>query len=285
MQNTLDNPVVFSGIGLFTGLLIQMKILPSKADTGVVFQRMDLEGEPLIKASLDSVFETPRCTVIGDSFKKIMCVEHLLSAFSALEIDNALVQLSGPEVPISDGSALEFTNALQKSGVGSLGSEMKRFVVNRPIYWSSGSSHLVALPSNEFRISYTLSYPGHPLLQQYYSYEHSKESYIKQIAPCRTFSLYEEIIPLIEKGIIKGGSLNNGVVIKGSKILAKDDRGALEMVKHKILDLMGDLSLIGVPLLCHIIAIRSGHSHNISFAKEIVKHVRGNVSKGKMGGE
>jgi UDP-3-O-[3-hydroxymyristoyl] N-acetylglucosamine deacetylase len=276
LQNTLGSPVSFSGIGLFTGLSIQMKIFPAKQDSGVVFQRIDLKGKPLISATLESVFDTPRCTVLGDEAKKVMCVEHLLSALRALEIDNVLIQLTGPEVIISDGSALEFIKAFQKAGVVPSQGQVKSFVVQKPIYWSKGKTHLVVLPSNEFRVSYTLSYPDHPLLHsQYYSFRYTKEEYIKEIAPCRTFSLYEEIVPLIERGIIKGGSLNSGVVIKGSRILAKDDRGPLEMCKHKILDLIGDLSLIKRPIIGHIIAIRSGHACNVSFAQVIAKNMMG----------
>ena len=271
-QNTLSTPVTFSGIGLFSGLAIQMKILPAKEDSGIVFQRIDLKDKPKIPADVNFVVDTPRCTVLGVGSAKVMCVEHLLSAFSALAIDNALVQLTGPEVVISDGSALEFVHAFQRAGISALESKVERFAVTRPIYWSKGKSHLVVLPSPDFRISYTLSYPDHPLLHsQYYSFKYNKENYVKEIAPCRTFSLYEEIIPLIEKGVIKGGSLNNGVVIKGSRVLAKDDRGALEMCKHKILDLMGDLSLIRRPILGHILAVRSGHACNVSFAQEIAK--------------
>lgn len=200
-------------------------------------------------------------------------VEHLLSAIRGLGIDNVLIDVIGPEIPAGDGSCQLFMDLLQEAGIEEQ-KEPQRFLrITKPIYWSQGKVHLVALPADTFQISYTMHYPQSSLLgSQYFSVQLTPEIFQKEIAPCRTFSLYEEIAPFIEKGIIKGGGLDNALVIKEEKVLNPGGaRFPNEMVRHKVLDLIGDLSLVGRPILGHIISICSGHASNIAFARELAK--------------
>ncbi len=269
MQKTLRKAIEVSGIGIFTGEEVRVKICPSSVDTGIVFQRMDLEGMPIIPAKLEFVQDSSRCTRLGVKGASIVMVEHLLSALYAYGIDNARIEVVGPEIPGCDGSAKLFADLIEKTGCEIQERPQMRRVVEEPIFWSSGNMHLVALPCPEFKLSYTLHYPNSPYIKsQYYSFCLSSSRYRDEIAPCRTFSLYEEILPLLEKGLLKGGALENAVLIQGDKVLNPEGtRFPDEMVRHKILDLIGDLSLLGSRLSAHVIAICSGHAANAAFAK------------------
>ncbi len=269
MQKTLKKEASVSGIGLFTGDKVSLKISPAPINHGIIFQRVDLPGKPEIPARLSFVREAPRCTRLASEKASILMVEHLLSALYALGIDNAHIEVEGPEIPAGDGSAKIFVDLLDKVQLQEQKAPRRIARITTPIFWSEGEVHLIALPSNEFRLSYTLHYPHSPILRsQYYSFSLNAERFKTEIAPCRTFSLYEEILPFIEKGLIKGGGLENALVIKGDQILNPEGaRFSDEMVRHKVLDLIGDLALIGAPILAHIIAVRSGHASNVAFAK------------------
>lgn len=275
-QQTLKKEVVFSGLGIFTSTKPVVRLCPAPIGTGIVFRRVDLQGKPEVAASLENVQETPRCTCLKAGEASIHTVEHLLAALKASDIDNLVIEISGPEVPISDGSSALFVKLIHEAGV--LQQEEKKEIkrLKQPLHWSQGDVHLVALPAEEYRISYTLHYPHSPYLKsQYYSVAIDREKFTNEIAPCRTFCLYEEIEPLIKSGILKGGGLENGVVIKGETVLNPEGvRFPDEMVRHKILDVVGDLSLIGFPFFAHIIAIRSGHSSNRAFAKQLAKELK-----------
>lgn len=273
MQKTLLREAALSGMGLFTGEKVHLRILPAPAGSGILFRRTDLPGSPEIPALLANVREAPRCTRLAKENASVMMVEHLLSALYSYGVDNALIEVEGPEIPAGDGSARVFVDLIEKSGLKSLEAPKNAIRVQSPLYWSEGEVHLIALPCPDFRVSYTMHYPQSPLLRsQYYAFSMNPERYKSEIAPCRTFSLYEEILPLIEKGLVKGGGLENALVIKGDQILNPDGaRFPDEMVRHKVLDLIGDLSLIGAPLAAHIIAVRSGHSSNVAFAKTLAK--------------
>ena len=262
-------------MGLFTGEKVSIRICPAPVDTGIIFQRVDLPGRPVIPALLPYVGEAPRCTRLTASRGSVMMVEHLLSSLYAFGVDNACIEVDGPEVPAVDGSAQPFIELIEKVGLHSQDMPRRYGKISQPVYWSEGDVHLVAFPSDEFRISYTMHYPHSPLLRsQYYSFVLQPLRYKVEIAPCRTFSLYEEIVPFIEKGWIKGGGLENALVIQGGRILNPEGaRFEDEMVRHKILDLIGDLALVGTPLLAHVIAIRSGHVSNVAFAKVLAKAI------------
>ncbi len=280
-QTTLRKPVSFSGIGLFTGQSVSLTLLPSANDTGIVFQRIDLPGKPEICADLDYVQQTLRCTLLAKGAASVQMVEHLLSAVYGMGIDNVRIELSGPEIPAGDGSASEFVRLLDEAGVETLTAKKKIFKIEQPIYWSEGNTHLVALPASDYRVSYTLHYPQSPLIgSQYFSATLNPTLYKTELGSCRTFSLYEEIAPFVEKGIIKGGGLDNALVIQGNRILNPGGaRFRDEMVRHKVLDLIGDLALLGAPIEGHIVSIRSGHASNAAFARELRKVFQSNMEK------
>jgi UDP-3-O-[3-hydroxymyristoyl] N-acetylglucosamine deacetylase len=274
-QKTLKKETSLSGVGLFTGEKVNLTLKPAPINSGIVFQRIDLPDRPKFFANLDFVKETPRCTIIGNEKVSILTVEHLLSALSAYEIDNLLIEIDGSEIPVGDGSSQIFVDLIENGQIEEQSAYKKIIKIKKAMYWSKGDVHIVALPSDSYRISYLLHYPHSDLLKsQYYTAIIDRETYKESIAPCRTFSIYEEIEPLLKKGFIKGGGLNNAVIIKDNKILNPDGiRFPEEMARHKILDLVGDLSLIGGKIYGHIIAIRSGHFSNISFAKMVLKSI------------
>jgi UDP-3-O-[3-hydroxymyristoyl] N-acetylglucosamine deacetylase len=279
MQKTLKRDASISGIGLFTGEKVLLRLLPAPANSGIVFQRVDLPTKPCIPARLEYVSDTMRCTRLSLKSVSLIMVEHLLSALSAFDVDNVLIQMEGSEIPAGDGSSQTFVDLLEQAGVATQGAPRNYLTLKEPIFWSEKDTHLIALPDDHFRISYTLHYPRSPMLRsQYLSLPIDRETYSEEIAPCRTFSLYEEIAPLIEKGYLKGGGLENAVVIQGDRVLNPEGvRFADEMVRHKILDLIGDLSLLGKKLKAHIVAIRSGHSSNIAFAKKLMYYLEPDI--------
>jgi UDP-3-O-[3-hydroxymyristoyl] N-acetylglucosamine deacetylase len=274
-QYTLAREVSLKGAALFTGEDVSITLTPAPPNTGIVFQRLDLSDQPLIKAKLENVESTPRCTKLGNGNASVQTVEHLLAALRAFSIDNVIVKIFGPEVPIFDGSATSFIELIENGGVTAQTKKRNVYKLAEPVYSSFGDVHLVALPSDEFRLSYTLHFPFCMTIgTQYFSYVLDPMTFKREIAPCRTFAVYEEIVPLIEKGYIRGGGLDNAIVIKEEKIINPEAlRFEDEMARHKILDLIGDLSLIGKHFLAHVIAIRSGHASNIAFAQKLSDHL------------
>ncbi len=274
-QRTLHRSISATGIGLFSGEKTTIRLCPANDNTGIIFQRTDLAHRPCLQARSEFVQGTPRCTVIGNPKDFVQTVEHLLAALRAYNIDNVLIEISGCEVPIFDGSSHHFVAMIEEAGICELGAEKEIYRLKSPIFWSKGEIHLIALPSDEYRISYTLHYPHSATIgTQFYTFVLTQEAFKSEIASCRTFSIYEEIAPMIEKGLIKGGSLDNAVIIKGDSVV---NPGGLrypdEMVRHKVLDLIGDLSLVP-PFLAHVVAVRSGHASNNAFAKELFNHIK-----------
>lgn len=273
-QNTLAKSVSYQGIGLHTGVKVTMHLHPASENTGIVFRRIDLDLQPSLKAHINHVVSTPRCTNIGCNAFSIYTVEHLLSALKAFGIDNVFVDLDGPEPPVGDGSALLFVELIKKAGL--LVQKQKKTIrfLKSPISYSSGNTHLVALPCENYKISYTLHYPNCSTMgTQFYSFDLSSSGFEQEIAPCRTFALYEEVAKLKEKGLIKGGSLDNAVVIKNDQVVNEEGlRFSEEMARHKILDVIGDLALLSLDFRAHVIALCSGHSANIAFGKKILEY-------------
>lgn len=270
-QNTIKEAVSFSGIGIHTGKVVSLRFVPAECGTGVVFQRMDLPSKPIIPATLEYVCDTSRSTTIGVADVRIHTVEHVLAAVRAFNIDNLIIEISSIEPPIGNGSSDVFVEMIQSAGIEEQNSKTPVFRLNQPVYWSEGEIHVVAMPYEGYRISYTLNYPESKVLKcQYRSFEITRESFVKELSPCRTFSEYKEVEMLMSRGLIKGGSLDNAVIIKDEAIFSKgglffDD----EMVRHKILDMVGDLSLVGMDFKAHILAVRSGHYSNVAFAKTL----------------
>ncbi len=275
-QCTLEKSFSFSGVGLFTGEQATICLRPADANTGIVFKCIDFPEQPVIPAQLSYLRSSPRCTMLSNGKVSVQTVEHLLAALRAYEIDNVIIEISGPEVPIFDGSSARFAEAIEANGVSTQEALVSVFKLTSPVFWSQGDVHLVALPADEYRISYTLHYPHSPFIgSQFYSLSVDAEKFKRDIAPCRTFSLYDEIAPLIQKGLVKGGSLESGIVINEEGVMNPQGlRFSDEMVRHKILDLMGDLSLVSMPFLAHVIAIRSGHASNHAFASCLLNHIQ-----------
>ncbi len=274
-QRTLQRSVSAEGVGLFSGEKVFIRLSPAKENTGVIFQRIDLPHQPILPALSEYVQATPRCTIIGNGKESVQTVEHLLAAVRAFNIHNILIEISGSEVPIFDGSAKYFVELMEQAGCLELNAEQEVMRLKNPVFWSQGGIHLIALPSDEYRISYTLHYPHSKTIgTQFYSFTLNQERFKQEIASCRTFSIYEEIAPMIEKGLVKGGSLDNAVIIKGDEVV---NPGGLhypdEMARHKVLDLIGDLSLVP-PFLAHVVAVCSGHASNNAFAKLLLKHIK-----------
>jgi UDP-3-O-[3-hydroxymyristoyl] N-acetylglucosamine deacetylase len=250
---------------------VNLELVPQRDRLGIFFQRTDLKGSPEIPALLSSVVGTERRVTLGKEGAKVALVEHLLSALAAMKIDSLLIKVDGPEVPILDGSAKEFIDILLKSGVEELPFSMNPIYLREPVVFSEGESHLVAFPSEKEVYSCFLSYPGDPILDwQSFIFPFEEEKYRKEIAPARTFARFEEVEILKSRGILQGGSLEYGVVIKEDQVLNPEGlRFPEEMVRHKVLDFIGDLSLMGIPLIAHFIAVRGGHTSHIAFAQKI----------------
>lgn len=274
-QKTLAEPIAFQGIGIHTGDQVALRFVPKPAGSGISFCRIDLPGKPIIPAGVEYVRDSSRSTSLGVGNALICTVEHVLSALKSYGIDNLLIEVSAMETPIADGSSLQFVKMIEEAGVVELEATVPIVTLDQPIFYSEEGIHIVALPSDEFRVSYTLSYPGEDILKaQYFSTCIDAETFKRELAPARTFSRYQEIAELMDRGLIKGGSLSNAVVIDGDVIYSMEGlRYPEEMARHKILDLIGDISLVGFPFNAHIIAIRSGHSAHVAFAKKLLNSI------------
>lgn len=252
-----------------------MRFCPAPPGSGIVFKRTDLAHTPTIPASLEHVTSTNRSTTLQIGDVVIHTVEHVLAALSAYKIDNLTIELSNIEPPIGNGSSDVFVKMIEEAGIVEQDAPPPPVKIEEPVYFSDGDISMVAIPSDEYRISYTLSYPDCKVLgSQFFSVAVTPEHFREEIAPCRTFAKYEEIEHLIDSGLIRGGSLDNAVIIKGDAVISK--KGLFfknEMVRHKILDVIGDLSLIGIPFIAHVIAIRAGHSANVAFGKKLYSYI------------
>lgn len=270
-QKTLRQPAYLSGTGLHTGNRVNLAILPAPENTGIVFRRTDLEGKPEIEAKIENVVETSRSTTLGKGNVRIHTVEHLLGALSAMEINNAYLELDSCEPPICDGSAREFIRLIQVTGVELQVGSIEPIYLFSPIEFAVGDTQMMAFPHDRFKVSCT-SADKKGRFTQYYSLEVTPESYARELASARTFCFYEEIEGLIRGGLIKGGALENAVVIREDAILTTEPlRYADEFVRHKILDIVGDLSLLGRPLCAHVVAVKPGHSVNCEMARRILR--------------
>ncbi len=296
-QTTLNGPVSFEGVGLHTGVAVTMTFLPAEEDHGYVFQRVDLEGQPLIKADVDNVVDTSRGTTIEENGARVYTVEHVLAALAGLEIDNVLIQLNNAEPPIADGSSYPFIEKLLETGIKEQTKEREYFEVPKNIAFRDEERgvEMIAMPLNDYRISVMVDYNSPVLGSQHASITKMSE-FKDEIAPCRTFCFLHELEMLLTNNLIKGGDLNNAIVIVDRVVedhelehLAKlfnkpkvevKKEGILnnvqlrfqnEPARHKLLDIVGDLALVGRPLKAQIMAARPGHAANVEFARKIKK--------------
>ncbi len=269
-QQTLNRSASFSGIGLHSGNRVNMTIHPAPANSGVRFRRVDLEGKPEIEARVENVSETNRSTTIAKGNVKIHTVEHVLAALAGYGIDNAVIELDANEPPIADGSSREFCKLIQTAGIAALAEQREFYTPTEPIELRSGETVMTLFPDAAFKITCT-SADKQGRFTQFYSTEITPETWAKELSHARTFCFFEEIEYLIKNGLIKGGSLENAVVIRDDAVLTTEPlRYAEEFVRHKMLDILGDLSLAGRPLRGHLIAVKPSHSANCEFARLIV---------------
>lgn len=276
-EKTLERSISLSGVGLHTGAKVKVEILPAEEGTGILFQRVDLFGCPTVPAQASFARGMGRYTALSCEGVEVWTPEHLMAVFGGLGITNAIVRLDAPEVPIFDGSARVYLEAVDRVGVCRQGVEVKPLVLKESQSVNLGTACMVALPSDEFRVSFTLHYPQSQALgTQYFSLTVTPESFVHQLASARTFCLYEDVAPLLEKGLIQGGSLDSALVFHGDKVLGNEGlRYPEEPVRHKILDVIGDLALVGKPLRAHVVSLMGGHGSNVELAKKIAQHESG----------
>jgi UDP-3-O-[3-hydroxymyristoyl] N-acetylglucosamine deacetylase / 3-hydroxyacyl-[acyl-carrier-protein] dehydratase len=273
-QKTLKSPVSFQGVGLHTGETHTIRLVPASADAGLVFVRTDLPGNPRIRVCPGNArTDRPdiRRTVLAAGGAEVHTVEHVLAAVSGLGIDNLTLEIDGLEAPEPpDGSARALVEAMRQAGVVELDAPRRFLEITRPVAYQDGAVQLVVLPHPGLRLSFTLQFNNPLIGTQHQSFEISPETFAREIAPARTFALWEDVEKLRQAGMIQGGSLQNALVVKGDTIMNEEGlRFPDEFVRHKILDLLGDLTLLGQPLRGHVMAVRSGHPSNIRFVREI----------------
>ena len=269
-QATIAAELEFSGVGLHTGISTRLRLRPAEVNRGIVFTRTDLAGSPMIPVSPEYVVATERETCVGQGEVMVHMVEHLLSACGGLGVDNLIVELDGPEVPILDGSSLPYVEAIQRVGLKKYNEPARAFRVREPAWMEDGEKQIIVLPSSTFKISYTIHFPGTGIGSQFRTIEVTPETYAKELAPARTFCPLSDVEQLRKADLIKGGSLDNALVF--------DDKGPIdgcvlrfpdEPVRHKILDLIGDFMFLGSSIQGHVIVIRGGHSLNVRMTRKL----------------
>ena len=301
-QHTLSESVSISGTGLHTGVLVDMTLQPANPGFGIQFQRVDLPNQPLIKADCDLVTDTSRGTTLQVGDAKVSTVEHILAALIGLGVDNLLIELNGPEIPIMDGSSAPFIDAIEKVGVLEQDAAKAWYSIDENIfhYDEDKRVEMVALPALDYQITTLIDFNS-PVLGTQHAALKTIKDFKSEISPCRTFCFLHELETLLEHDLIKGGDINNAIVVvdkpvtkeemtrlakvfKRDKIEVKSEgylnnlelRFPNEPARHKLLDVIGDLALIGYPIKARIIANRPGHSSNVEFAKKIKQYIKKN---------
>jgi UDP-3-O-[3-hydroxymyristoyl] N-acetylglucosamine deacetylase len=269
-QRTLKRTISCAGIGLHSGKKVTLTLKPSPANTGIRFRRTDLGGVE-IPASVEHVGRVAYATQLRRGEARVETVEHLLAALASARIDNAIVELNTPEVPIMDGSSAPFIYLVQEAGVKVLAEPRRYLKVTRPVSLTHGDKHIALYPSDQFKVSYTISF-DHPLLRhQTRTVTVSEHSFMEEIAPARTFTFLKEVEMLRQNGLALGGSLDNAIVIGDTGVLNSSLRFEDEFVRHKILDLIGDLALVGYPVVAHAVVSRGGHALHTAAAAELIQ--------------
>lgn len=304
-QHTIKSELTITGAGIHTGKSVTICIKPSQPNTGIVFQRIDLDGKPTVKADVDNVVETRRSTTIAHNNAKVSTIEHLMAALVGMNIDNALIEIDAEEVPILDGSAAPFIEAIETTGVQQQDAPKIFYTIDHNISFidEENKVEMVALPFNEYRINTLIDFNS-PVLGTQHASLKSLQLFKDEIAPCRTFAFFHELEVLLTNNLIKGGDINNAIIVvdkpvtedqveRISKIFNKKDvqvssEGILnnlelrfpnEPARHKLLDVVGDLALVGIPFKAHIIANRPGHAANVNFARKIKEHLKKKKNK------
>lgn len=311
MQCTLAAPLQFIGVGLHTGEKVSLEICPANENHGYKFQRIDVEGSPIIPADVDYVVATDRGTTLEFKGVRVYTTEHVLAALVGCGIDNALIKLSGPEIPILDGSALPYVHAIEKTGKVEQGAERIYLELDEIIPWEDLEKNIefLAVPNPVYRITVMVDYNSPVLGTQHASMYHLGE-FNREIAPCRTFCFLRELEFLAKNNLIKGGDLDNAIVLVDRTDISKEELDRLaqllgkksldvniegigvlnstklqfenEPARHKLLDIVGDLALVGRPIKAHILAARPGHFGNVAFARILKNQIKKQQTKGRL---
>lgn len=309
-QRTLKEAIKVSGVGLHTGEMVNLEILPAPDNHGYKFQRIDIEGEPLINADCDLVVATDRGTTLEQNGARVYTTEHVLAALYGCQVDNALIRIDGPEIPIMDGSSLPFVNAIEKVGYAEQNAEREYLILEENIPWEDVERGIefLAVPDNHYRITVMVDYKS-PVLGTQHASMYNLGEFNTEIAACRTFVFLRELEFLAKNNLIKGGDLDNAIVLveredvskeelsRLAKLLGKEDLdiaitgiGVLnstklqfenEPARHKLLDIVGDLALVGKPIKAHILGARPGHSGNVRFAKVLKQYMKNKAKAGR----
>lgn len=299
-QRTIKNEISISGVGLHTGKSATLTFKPAPENHGYKFKRIDLKDSPIIEADVDNVTDTSRGTTISQNGASVSTIEHLLAAFVGMEIDNVLIEIDGPEVPILDGSSIEYTQAIEKAGIQTQSQDREYYVIQDNIHYTEDDRkvEMVAMPLDGYRFTCMIDYNS-PILGSQHASISTIDEFQKEIASSRTFCFLHELEMLVANNLIKGGDLNNAIVVVDKEV-SKEELSSLaklfnrediavaregilnnielrhqnEPARHKLLDMIGDLALIGMPIKGHIMAARPGHAANIAFAKKIKAQIR-----------
>jgi UDP-3-O-[3-hydroxymyristoyl] N-acetylglucosamine deacetylase/3-hydroxyacyl-[acyl-carrier-protein] dehydratase len=301
-QHTLQSAVSISGTGLHTGINVDMTLKPAHPGFGFQFQRIDLPGQPVIKADCDLVTDTSRGTTLQEGDTKVCTVEHILAALVGMGIDNCLIELNGPEIPIADGSSAPFVEIIEEVGILEQDAAKVWYSIDTNIthYDETKRAEMTALPATDYKVTTLIDFNS-PVLGTQHAGLKTMRDFKEEIAPCRTFCFLHELEMLLQHNLIKGGDINNAIVVvdkpvtpevmeRLSKVFNKKNievknegylnnlelRFANEPARHKLLDVIGDLALIGYPIKAHIIANRPGHSTNVDFARKIKQYIKKN---------
>lgn len=273
-QHTIERPASVSGIALHTGARATLRILPAETDRGIIFRRMDLPGTPEVRALATNVVDARRGTTIACGNAVVYTVEHIMSALHVAGIDNAVVEMDGLEPPIADGSAMPYWEMVKAAGRVEQAAPAEFFHCREILHLKHGDTQMVMMPAEQLEISCLASFRGCPFDPQYQSFVISPETYEKEIAGARTFVEYKDLEQLLAMGLVKGGSLDaaaiihNGAIICKERLLFQD-----EIVRHKILDVIGDMYLCGRRVKANIIAIKPGHSKNVELAGMMIRQM------------
>ncbi|MBK1790916.1 bifunctional UDP-3-O-[3-hydroxymyristoyl] N-acetylglucosamine deacetylase/3-hydroxyacyl-ACP dehydratase [Persicirhabdus sediminis] len=270
MEHTLAEAATLEGTSLHTGSKVTLTIKPAQVGSGFKFRRVDLPDQPFINADVDKVQTVERATTLAEGSVKVHTVEHILSALVGMGVDNALIEMDSNEPPIGDGSAAPYVELIKKAGVVEQDAPRKVWAIREPMHMETKNGSIITIvPSDKFRVSVTNVGPD-GRFTQYFSSEVTPELYEKEIAPARTFVYYEDVKPLLDKGLIKGGSLENAVVVRGDEVMSKEPmRYDNEFARHKALDVIGDLMLSGKKILGHVICVKPGHGPNTQMAANL----------------
>jgi UDP-3-O-[3-hydroxymyristoyl] N-acetylglucosamine deacetylase/3-hydroxyacyl-[acyl-carrier-protein] dehydratase len=278
-QRTIRRPIELRGVGLHTGMPTTVRFVPTSSNSGIRFVRTDLPGRPAIPARIDFAVDAtgldPRRTTLDNGIVKIGTVEHLLAAIAGLGLDNLDVEINSPEPCELDGSSRPFIGVLQEAGIVEQEELRHYYETTRPISLQNNGTQRILLPHDGLKVTFTIDYPNRLVGTQYASFDLDTDVFLREISSARTFAMMEDVEPLRASGLIRGGSLANAVVVTATEIKSEEPlRFPDEFVRHKILDLIGDLALLGMPLKGHVICVRGGHAVNVAFVKRLMEEAK-----------